>query len=234
MVVSVHQPNYIPWMGYFYKIKKSDIFVILDDVQYIKKGFINRNRIKTHQGISWLTIPVENKGNYGCNINEISIKNDLNWKEKHLKNIEMNYKKSDFFHDFYDVFKNCIMKDYDKLSKLNIDIIKAICQLLNIKTEMILSSALNIEETSTERIISICKAVGADSYLSGSGGAKYQDEKMFEDHSIKLKYSDFSEKQYKQLWGEFSGGLSIIDYIFNCGFKTENAWGNMKEEGGYE
>lgn len=225
MVVSVHQPNYIPWMGYFYKIQNSDIFVILDDVQYIRRSFINRNRIKTHQGILRLTVPVENKGNFGCNINEIKIKNNLNWKENHLKNIEMNYKRSGFFHDFYDIFKSCLIRDYEKLSELNIDIIKTICQLLNIKTEMILSSTLSINETSTERIISICKAIGADTYLSGSGGAKYQDEKLFEEHSLKLVYSDFSEKPYKQLWGDFSGGLSIIDYILNCGYNIENALG---------
>jgi hypothetical protein len=223
MVVSVHQPNYIPWMGYFYKIQKSDMFVILDDVQYIRRGFINRNRIKTHQGISWLTVPVENKGNYGCDINEIKIKNDLIWKKDHLKNIEMNYKRSNFFNDYYDVFKSCLMKDYGRLAELNIDLIKTICRLLNIKTEMVLSSALNINETSTERIIGICEAFGADTYLSGSGGAKYQDEKMFEDHSIKLVYSHFTEKPYKQLWGDFSGGLSVIDYIFNCGYRIENA-----------
>lgn len=225
MVVSVHQPNYIPWMGYFYKIQNSDIFVILDDVQYIRRSFINRNLIKTHQGILRLTVPVENKGYYGCNINEIKIKNNLNWKQNHLKNIEMNYKRSEFFRDFYNIFKSCLLRDYEKLSELNIDIIKITCQLLNIKTEMILSSTLGINETSTERIISICKAIGADTYLSGSGGAKYQDEKLLEENSIKLVYSDFSEKPYKQLWGDFSGGLSIIDYIFNCGYSIENAFG---------
>ena len=224
MVVSVHQPNYIPWLGYFYKIQNSDIFVILDDVQFIRRGFIHRNRIKSPQGGSWLTVPVESKGNYDCGINEIKIKNELDWKENHLRSIEMHYKRSDFFLDFYDVFKSCLMKDYDKLSDLNIGIIKTICRLLNIKTEIILSSEFNINETGTERIISICKAVGADTYLSGSGGAKYQDEKMFKDHSIKLVYSDFTDKPYKQLWGDFLGGLSVIDYIFNCGYKTENAW----------
>lgn len=224
MVVSVHQPNYIPWMGYFYKIQKSDIFVILDDVQYIRRGFINRSRIKTPQGTVWLTVPVENKGNYACSINEIKIKNNSNWKENHLKNIEMNYKRTDFFNDFYGVFKSRLMMNYEKLSELNIDIIKTICQLLGIKTKMILSSSLNIDETSTERIINICKTLGADTYLSGRGGAKYQDEKIFEDNSIKLLYSDFSEKKHKQLWGDFSGGLSVIDYIFNCGYKIENAW----------
>lgn len=217
MVVSIHQPNYIPWTGYFYKIYKSDIFVFLDDVQYIRRGFINRNRIKTHQGVSWLTVPVENKGNYGCKINQIKIKNDPDWRKNHLRTIESNYKRSDYFNVLYDVLKDCLMANHDRLSDLNMDIIKNICKLLDIKTEMVLSSELNINTKGTERIISICKALGADEYLSGSGGAKYQDEKMFEENSIRLVYSDFRENPYKQLWGEFIGGLSVIDYIFNCG-----------------
>jgi hypothetical protein len=224
MVISVHQPNYIPWIGYFYKILKSDVFVFLDDVQYIRGGFINRNRIKTHQGVSWLTIPVDSKGKYGCSINDIKTKDDLNWKENHLKNIEMNYKRSDYFDDFYSVFKDCLAKSCDKLSDLNIAIIKTICSLLNIKTEIILSSDLDIKEASTERIIRICKMLGADKYLSGTGGSNYQDEKMFEDNSIELIYSNFHEKQYKQLWGDFTGSLSVIDYIFNCGYELEKAW----------
>lgn len=217
MVVAIHQPNYIPWTGYFYKIYNSDIFVFLDDVQYIRRGFINRNRIKTHQGVSWLTVPVENKGNYGCDINQIKIINDPDWKENHLRSIETNYKRSDYFNDFYDILKDCIMANHDRLSDLNIDIIKNICKYLNIKTEMVLSSGLNINAAGTDRLISICKALGADEYLSGSGGAKYQDEKMYEENSIHLVYSDFHENHYKQLWGDFTGNLSIIDYIFNCG-----------------
>lgn len=224
MIVSIHQPNYIPWMGYFYKIHKSDIFVFLDDVQYIRRGFINRNRIKTHQGASWLTVPVDSKGKYESSINDMKIRDDLNWKENHLRSIEMNYKRSDYFNDFFNILKACIIKHNDKLSELNIDIVKTICKLLNIKTEIILSSELNIKETSTERIISICKLVGANKYLSGSGGSKYQNGKMFEDNSIELVYSDFHEKQYKQLWGDFTGGLSVIDYIFNCGYEIERAW----------
>lgn len=224
MVVSIHQPNYIPWIGYFYKIYNSDIFVFLDDVQYIRKGFINRNRIKTHQGVSWLTVPVENKGNYGCNINHIKIKNDLDWKGNHLRSIEMNYKRSDYFNDFYYIFEDCLMANHDRLSDLNIDILKNICKLLDIKTEMVLSSELNINEVGTDRIISICKALGANEYLSGSGGAKYQDEKMFAENSIQLVYSDFHEDRYKQLWGDFAGGLSILDYIFNCGYDIKKSF----------
>ncbi|OQB20516.1 MAG: WbqC-like protein family protein [Firmicutes bacterium ADurb.Bin182] len=223
MVVSVHQPNYIPWLGYFYKIHKSDLFVILDDVQFIKRGFINRNRIKTPQGISWLTVPVENKGSYGRNIKEIRIA-DEGWEEKHLRTVELNYKKADHFRDFFDVFRECIMKGHGYLSELNIDVIKAICKFLNIKTGIVLSSELDIKETSTERIIRICETVGADRYLSGKGGIKYQDEKKFEEHSIELMYSDFNERPHQQLWGDYTAGLSVIDYIFNCGPQIENAW----------
>jgi hypothetical protein len=224
MIVSIHQPNYIPWIGYFYKIYKSDMFVFLDDVQYIRRGFINRNRIKTSQGVSWLTVPVENKGKYGVNINEMKIMDDSDWKKNHLGSIEMNYKRSDYFNDFFNIFKDYLARDNDKLSEMNMDIIKMICRLFGIKTEIILSSELKAKGIGTERLINICKLVDADKYLSGSGGSKYQDEKMFEDNSIELVYSDFHEKQYKQLWGDFSGSLSVIDYIFNCGYEIEKAW----------
>jgi hypothetical protein len=136
----------------------------------------------------------------------------------------MNYKRSEYFVEFYSVFKACLNKDYEKLSDLNMDLIGTICELLGIKTQIILSSELNVKDTGTKRIVSICKLLGADRYLSGTGGSKYQDEKMFEDNSIELMYSDFHEKPYKQLWGDFTGNLSVIDYIFNCGYSIENAW----------
>lgn len=228
MIAAVHQPNYIPWAGYFYKIFRSDVFVILDDVQYVSRSFINRNRIKTHQGELWLTVPVEGGGSGGCRINEVVVKDELNWRENHLKNIEMNYKRSGYFGDFYDILKGAIMSETKMLSDLNIRIIKDICHALRIKTEMVLSSGLGAGGTGTERIINICKAVGADVYLSGTGGSKYQDERMFEDNSIKLEYSGFYQEQYKQLWGGFAGCMSVIDQIFNCGYDITKDWNDRR------
>ncbi|MBS4538828.1 WbqC family protein [Clostridium sp. D2Q-11] len=218
MIVSLHQPNYIPWLGYFYKIYKSDIFIIADDLQYIKRGYINRNQIKTPEGLQWLTIPVDYKYNLKSNINEVHTKDDLGWKEKHLRIIEQYYKRSKYFDDFFYLLKENVMKDYDTISDLNINILKMICEVLDIKTEMILLSDLDIEGDKSERIVNICKYLNADTYLSGHGAKAYNDLELFDKNNINLVYSDFQVKEYKQLWGEFIKNMSVIDYIFNCGF----------------
>lgn len=218
MIASIHQPNYIPWLGYFYKIYKSDVFVILDDIKYIKNSYINRNKIKTPQGSMWLTIPVVYKADLKLKINEVITKDELNWNEKHLKNIEMNYKKTKYFYDFYEVFRDLLLKDYKTICDLNIAIIKKICEVLNIDTEIKLSSELKVDGKSTERLINICKITGTDTYLSGKGGKKYQDEELFRKNNIKLMYSDYNEKKYEQLWGDFLKKMSILDFIFNTGF----------------
>lgn len=227
MILSVHQPNYIPWLGFFHKMSKSDIFVILDDVQYVRRSYINRSRIKTHQGQQWLTIPVCSGNNNKCRINNVMIDKKQDWKQNHLKNIENNYKKAEFFESFYPVFREFMMYDCSGLSGFNMNFIKKICDILDIGTKMLLSSELGIEESSTKRIVDICKAVGATAYLSGRGGAKYQDEQMFYDNHIELRYSNFVQKSYKQLWGEFTGGLSVVDYIFNCGYDIKEFFGDM-------
>lgn len=217
MIIGIHQPNYIPWIGYFYKIMSCDKFVFLDDVQYIKNSYINRNKIKTPQGDSWLTLPVYFKGNFGENINKIKLKNELNWNEKHLKTIEMNYKKSPFFQKYFNDLKEIYSIKYEYISDLNISIIKYILKVLDIKTEILLSSELQIEGSSTERLINICKALGGDKYFSGKGGEKYQDEDLYSENKIDLIYTDFVHPHYPQLWNEFLPNMSMLDFLFNCG-----------------
>jgi hypothetical protein len=230
MKAGMHQPNFIPWMGYFYKIYKSDVFILGDDVQYSKENYINRNRIKTPQGDLWLSVPVKSGGNR-YKINEVIISNETDWRARQLKTIEAFYKKAPYFSDYYDEFRSVLMQDWIKLSDLNISLIRNICKVLDIKTDIVISSHLKVEGSSTERIINTCKAVGADGYLSGSGGAKYQDEAMFTQNSIKLTYVNFKQKPYKQLWGEYAGNLSILDYIFNCGFDIKNFWSENEASG---
>lgn len=227
MKIGIHQPNYIPWMGYFYKIYKSDVFVIGDGVQFSKDGFINRNRIKTSQGALWLTVPVK-QDSYKHLINEVIISNETDWKTKQLKSIEVFYKKAPYFSDYYEELRTIIMQDWVKLSDLNICMIKSICNVLNIETEIIIGSQLKVQGSSTERIINTCKAVGADEYLSGRGGTNYQDEEMFAQNSIKLTYLNFNQMPYKQLWGEYLENMSVIDYIFNCGFDIKTFWNKIE------
>lgn len=217
MIVGIHQPNYIPWIGYFYKILNSDVFVILDDVQYIKNSFINRNKIKTPQGDCWLTVPVCYKGNFGSNINEVKINNELKWNDRHLKTISMNYSKAKYFNKYYEDIYNIIKSEYTYIDQLNINLITYFCKQLKIHTKIVKSSELNVNGNSTERLINICKTLKADTYLSGKGGEKYQDEDMYRKNGIKLIYTNFKHPFYTQLWGEFIPNLSILDLLFNCG-----------------
>jgi hypothetical protein len=220
LIVAIHQPNYIPWLGFFYKIAKSDIFIFLDDVQYTKNSFINRNKIKTSQGSIWLTLPVRNKGRFGQLIREVELNESVPWRKKHIKTLEANYSRSIYFLKYYDSIKNLYDISNGSLSILNITFIKYICAELGIKTKFINASEMKISGTSTNRLVDICMQLGADTYFSGFGGSKYQEEEIFNKYGIKLQYSDFIHPVYTQLWGEFIPNLSIFDLLFNCGERS--------------
>jgi hypothetical protein len=218
-MVAIHQPNFLPWIGYFYKIAKSDIFVFLDNVQYVKNSFVNRNKVKTPQDAIWLTVPVSFK--FGELINEVKINNQIPWREKHLKTFEMNYKRADFFEDVFEIIKGIYCsRDWQNLSDLNMSLTEAIARYLGLNTSFVRSSTLGVQAKSTELLIQIVKKVGGDIYLSGFGGVKYQEETEFAKAGIKLMYTDFNHPVYKQLWGDFIPDLSIVDLMFNMGSKA--------------
>jgi len=215
-IVAIHQPNFLPWIGYFYKIAKSDIFVFLDNVQYTKNSFINRNKIKTPQSAMWLTVPVS--FNFGQLINEVKINNEINWREKHIRTLEMNYKRANFFEDVFEIIKKIYyLKNWQNLSDFNISLTKTIASYLGLDKPFVKSSALGIKGKSTELLIQIVKKVGGNVYLSGFGGAKYQEEGLFKNEGIKLVYYNFTHPIYKQLWNGFIANLSIVDLLFNAG-----------------
>lgn len=220
MTVSIHQPNFIPWIGYFYKISRSDVFVILDDVQYTKNSFINRNKIKTANGANWLTMPVV-AGKLSQAINETHYFEKNKNVQKIKKTIELNYRKSRFFNEYYDPFCDCLDYDSDIVSEFNANILFWINAQFDINTEIVFSSGItDIEGISTDRLVAICKAVGGDTYLSGTGGANYQEEELFKANRVKLAYSDFVHPAYDQLYGGFLPYMSAIDYLFNVGPAT--------------
>lgn len=216
MITAIHQPNYIPWAGYFYKIAKSDLFVILDNVQFNSRGLTHKNKIKTPQGEMWVILPVHSEGN----INEIKLKNNQNWKEKHLIYLKYNYKKAKYFDRYIENLEKIYNTQWEYMHELNIELIKFILKELNIETYITIASELKCEGKSTELLISICKEVGSDAYLSGMGGKNYMDETRFEQEGIKLVYSQFEHPIYEQLWGEFIPNLSVLDLLFNCGPKS--------------
>lgn len=217
MITAIHQPQYLPWLGYFDKIDRADVFVILDNVQYKKNEWQNRNRIKTVNGWQWITVPVLYK--FPEKINQVRINNSADWRRKHLQSLITNYKKARFFEDYREIFEDVFSKDWEYLTKINICLIKHFINALCIKTEILTASELgcNLTDEPTERLIDICKWVGSDRYLSGKDGINYLDIERFRKEGIEVIFQDFHSPVYDQLYGPFEPDLSIIDILFNHG-----------------
>lgn len=217
MKLAVHQPNFIPWLGYFKKIQEADIFVLLDDVQYIRRGFINRNKIKTPQKEQWLTLPVVTRGNYLSKINEIKVFNKNLTLDRLLNSIKFNYSRSKYFDKYFESISDIIKTGDVSMADINMNLIFWLCNILDIKTKILRSSELDLKHSNaTERIISICQYFDSNQYISGSSGYKYQNLDLFKANSIEVITLNFEIQEYPQLWGEFVGGLSVLDSLFNC------------------
>jgi hypothetical protein len=217
-VAAIHQPNFLPWLGFFYKWRQSDVFVRYDDVQFVRRGYTNRVKIKTQKGEAWITVPVKQKGNYHQAIGEIEIDREVNWKRKLLGTLTASYSRAPFFKMYFPRLEEILANDFRLLVQLNTALLSWVAGELNIDVPSIEASVLeNISGASTERLVSVCRALGASHYLSGFGGQKYQEERLFVDNGIQLKVYNFKHPRYPQLWGDFIPGLSVLDLLFNCG-----------------
>lgn len=218
LILSGHQPEYLPYLGFFYKVLKSDKFVLVDHIQFTKKKFQNRNRIRDSKGPLWLTVPVLSKGKQFQAINEVKINNAIEWRKKHLRSLQCIYGKAPFFEECYVPLEKLYDRKFTHLSELNIELIKAILALLGIRRELFISSEYGFTGAKTELLIQMCKQFGCTAYLSGEGGRKYVEEEMFRKVPLDHLYSDFKHPVYEQFQGgEFFPFLSIIDCIFNIG-----------------
>ncbi|ENC1974508.1 TPA: WbqC family protein [Escherichia coli] len=220
VIVTIHQPESYPWCGFFNKMYNCDKYIILDSVDFRKNYFQNRNKILTKNGASFLTIPVKKNGKK--RINEIEISNETNWVSKHWKTIIQAYKKSPFFYEIEDELYDTINKKHELLASYNIDIILFLKKKLDIKCEVLLSSELNSNFSSSELILDLCKKTGATTYISGRDGGNYLNENEFKSESIKIIYQEFELYKYEQfnsLNGEFVPYLSVIDLIANVGIE---------------
>lgn len=213
----------MPWLGFFDRIRKSDLFVILDDVGYQKNGFINRNKIKTANGWQWITVPVLGRSP-NQKINEVLVDNKQNWGNDHWKAVNFNYSKAPYFKKYAGFFDELFKKEWIKIADLDIYLIKSIIDFLGLKTKIAVSSDLEIGELKTERLVSICKKFGADTYLSGPGGKGYMNLEQFEKENIKVVFQDFNHPEYEQQFMNygFAPNLSIIDLLFNYGEKSRD------------
>ena len=214
--ISIHQPNYIPWLGYFHKIFLSDVFVFLDDAQFSNEGMHNWHYIKTPQGSLRLKIPVQQK--LGDKISEVRTKDELGWKQKHLKAIEINYKKARFFEQIFEDVSCMIEKPFHSLSSLNSAFIKSVCAKFGFNTQFVYASTLNISTSREEKVIDIIKALNGTFYYSGMGAKEYQVEQNFKNKGIDLQYTKYNVFKYHQLWNGFVSNVSVIDYLMNYGY----------------
>lgn len=218
MIVTIHQPEHLPWPGFFDKMRQADIFVLLDTTQFAKDDFQNRNRIKTAQGAVWLTVPVYKKKRSQQNIMDVEICNDRNWRNRAWQLITQNYSDAPFFSTYKPFFEKLYSVKWTSLLELNMTIIQYLADQLGLQTKMVRASELGVyEQGSTIVNLSICSALGADVYLSGKHGRHYLDETQFERQGIQVAYQDFQQPVYPQLWGEFISYMSTIDLLFNCG-----------------
>jgi len=222
MKVVIHQPEYLPWLGFFDKLDKCDLFVFLDHVQY-QKGFINRNKIKTDRGWQWLTVPIIHKY-HRQPINKVKIDNQTNWRKNHWKTMIYYYNQTPYFKKYAQFFKDVFKQNWVKLVDLDIYLIKNLMKMLGIKTPLKKSSLLKVKGKKTELLINICKVVEANTYLSGEGGRQYMDLKMFEKKGIKVLFQDFRHAVYPQQFDKksFLPKMSAIDLLFNCGEESFN------------
>ncbi len=215
MITFVHQPEYMPWLGFFDKLSKCDVFIVYDDVQYVHGGFQNRNRIRTLQGWRWITVPI--KHNHPQLIKDVKIAGNQ-WKQDHLRIIRHSYDKTPFFKEYFSMLQEVLAFNYEFLIDLNLSLIKAFADVLGFTIKFARSSDFPyLGKEKNEKLISMCKHVGADTYLSGSGGKTYMNESEFLDANIKIIWHSYNHPIYKQNFAGFQPNLSIIDLLFNLG-----------------
>ncbi len=219
MIVSVHQPQYLPWLGYFDKIDKADAFVLLDNVQFKKNEWQNRNKIKTAQGWMWLTVPVLYK--FPQLISEVGVNNTDRWQHKQKQALLSNYRKSPFWQMLEGFFEETFSRQWTIISELNIHVVKKLIGLLGIETPVHVASEMgNFPEDPDERLIALTKHLGGDTYLAGSGGRDYMDLAKYGRSGIRVIFQEYHHPAYSQLYGQFEPYMSVIDLLYNHGDKS--------------
>jgi hypothetical protein len=217
MILTAHQPVYLPWLGLFHKIALSDAFCYFDDVQYLKKDWNNRNKIRTKTGGIWLTIPVLTKGYREKKIREIEINNFIDWRKKHWKSIYLTYKNAYFFNKYSDFFEDVYKKEWKYLTDINEYMLKWFLKELNIDVKYYKASELNFGGHKSELVVNMCKKLNAKLYIFGKLGKDYANEGDFNQEGIKIYFQDYKHPTYPQLFDDFLPYMSIIDLLFNVG-----------------
>lgn len=230
--IAILQSNYIPWKGYFDLINSVDEFVLYDDMQYTKNDWRNRNKIKTPQGVQWLTIPVTRKS-LGQKIKDTQV-SDPSWRNKHWKTICQNYGKAKYFSTYAPLFESLYLNDSSPyLSEINKNFILAINSMLGIHTRIRHSSEFTLAEGKTQRLVDICRALDANEYLSGPAAKDYLDEGLFLQAGITVKWMNYNGyPEYNQFHSPFEHGVTVLDLICNEGVNASHFMKSFNHQGG--
>lgn len=220
MRVTIHQPQFLPWLGYLDKIDQADLFVVLDSVQFKKNEWQNRNRIRTAQGWQWLTVPVRHR--FGQRIHEVLIDEQSDWRTRHLRAMEMNYSRAPFRKGVLEEFEQMLQQETGSLASLNLATVRWLLDSFGITTPMKLASQIQTREEPTDRLIDICRAVGATAYLAGPGAEAYMDMNKFRVTGIEVDIQAFQHPEYRQCYEPWIPALSAIDLLLNVGKEGMN------------
>lgn len=217
MIITTHQPIFLPWPGFFYKAFKADCLVLLDDVQYpLGHNWVNRNRLKSDTGMLWLTVPVWKKGRGKQIIRDVLIYDEVNWRVKHLRSLVHYYSHAPYFQEIYPQIEAIYSQHHRFLIDLNYELILFFVKELKIRTKIIQQSEIGISGKATDLIIHICQYFNADRYLNFPVAQKYLDLSLLEQSKIQFCPARFQPPVYPQLWDKFLYNLSILDMLLNC------------------
>jgi len=225
MLVTIHQPDFAPWVGFFQRWNLADVYIVLDDVQFLRRGWHHRDKIKTKQGAKWLTLPTCKSGKRHQLINEVVLDGTDNWRRSLPETIRHAYHKSPFFDEHFDALKSLFLQAPESLFEFNMSLLNLGAEYLGVSSEVVCSSSLRVDSKSSQRLVELVHHVGGTRYLVGSGSRAYLDVALFEKAGIEVVWYEPVVKAYEQLHGQFIPGLSMIDFML-MGVGREEVLGN--------
>lgn len=217
MILTAHQPAYLPWLGLFHKIALADQFVSFDMVQYLPKDWNNRNRLKSASGPIWLTVPVLRKGYLEKPISDIEIRNDLPWARKHWNALYLNYGKAPYFDRYAPFFEDVYHREWRLLADLDTYMLRWFLETLGIDVIVSKASEHHFAGQKSDLVLDMCQKLGADLYVFGALGKDYARTATFEEQGVRVMFQEYKHPAYRQLHGSFLPCLSVVDLLFNCG-----------------
>lgn len=215
MRVTIHQPQFLPWLGYLDKIDQADLFIVLDTVQFKKNEWQNRNRIRTPEGWQWLTVPVLQR--FGQRIDDVRINATASWRAQQLRALEIHYARAPYRDRYVADLRELYEHPWEKLCELNLTVIRWLLRSFGITTPVRRASEWTAREEPTDRLVDLCVAVGATGYLAGPGAEGYMDKPRFEASGVRLELQAFRHPLYRQVYEPFEPNLSAIDLLFMQG-----------------